>query len=362
MWSGTESNRRHEDFQSSALPTELPDLSLQECTHLFPMQKLSIIFSLFYLLLLLVFPVGRVLGEENRVSLIQRSWDYYYKKGELQFRAEMYDYAIENMTRVIEAKPDHFPAANYLGRIYLIKNDKEKAREWFRRSLKTNGRQPEIHFQTGKLEDFFFDREAALNHYLRAIELDPASDEARAASVRHLLRMGDDQRAKENYREAYNIGLRESAAELERARALSERGRKTEALTLYNIIIKKSPALEEAYFDAFRIETAAGRHFKAAELLERLIHIKPDHKVALTYLGNHYYSRIIPRKQSLTRTGDMGRSRKYFLDRALWCMKEVTRLDPDDAQAWFTLSDIYRLLGRDQAAEKAQRKGLELEK
>ena len=25
MWSGTESNRRHEDFQSSALPTELPD-------------------------------------------------------------------------------------------------------------------------------------------------------------------------------------------------------------------------------------------------------------------------------------------------------------------------------------------------
>ena len=25
MWSGTELNRRHEDFQSSALPTELPD-------------------------------------------------------------------------------------------------------------------------------------------------------------------------------------------------------------------------------------------------------------------------------------------------------------------------------------------------
>jgi hypothetical protein len=24
MWPGTESNRRHEDFQSSALPTELP--------------------------------------------------------------------------------------------------------------------------------------------------------------------------------------------------------------------------------------------------------------------------------------------------------------------------------------------------
>jgi hypothetical protein len=25
-WDGTESNRRHEDFQSSALPTELPSL------------------------------------------------------------------------------------------------------------------------------------------------------------------------------------------------------------------------------------------------------------------------------------------------------------------------------------------------
>ena len=29
LWSGTELNRRHEDFQSSALPTELPDLHFQ---------------------------------------------------------------------------------------------------------------------------------------------------------------------------------------------------------------------------------------------------------------------------------------------------------------------------------------------
>ena len=28
-WLGTESNRRHEDFQSSALPTELPSLDVQ---------------------------------------------------------------------------------------------------------------------------------------------------------------------------------------------------------------------------------------------------------------------------------------------------------------------------------------------
>ena len=30
MWSGTDLNRRHEDFQSSALPTELPDLRYRE--------------------------------------------------------------------------------------------------------------------------------------------------------------------------------------------------------------------------------------------------------------------------------------------------------------------------------------------
>jgi tetratricopeptide (TPR) repeat protein len=325
------------------------------------MQKLSIIFSLFCLLPLIIFPADSLLGEDKRVSLIQRSWDYYYKKGELQFRAEMYDYAIENMTRVMDAKPDHFPAANYLGRIYLIKNDKEKAREWFRRSLEINPRQADIHYRTGKLEEFFFDREAALNHYLRAVELDPASDEARAASVRHLLRMGDGEKARTQFREAYHIGLRESAADLERARVLTDRGRTGEALTLYRNIIKKSPALEEAYFEAFRIETAAGNHFQAAELLEELIRIKPDHKQALTYLGNHYFSRIIPRTQSLTRSGDMGRSRKYYLERALWCMNEVTRLDPDNAQAWFTLSDIYHLLDRDQEAEKALKKGLELE-
>ena len=28
-WLGTESNRRHEDFQSSALPTELPSLNMK---------------------------------------------------------------------------------------------------------------------------------------------------------------------------------------------------------------------------------------------------------------------------------------------------------------------------------------------
>ena len=36
-WLGTESNRRHEDFQSSALPTELPSLIVPstECNILF---------------------------------------------------------------------------------------------------------------------------------------------------------------------------------------------------------------------------------------------------------------------------------------------------------------------------------------
>lgn len=28
LWAGTELNRRHEDFQSSALPTELPTLDI----------------------------------------------------------------------------------------------------------------------------------------------------------------------------------------------------------------------------------------------------------------------------------------------------------------------------------------------
>ena len=35
LWSRTESNRRHEDFQSSALPTELPDHFVKDITYLF---------------------------------------------------------------------------------------------------------------------------------------------------------------------------------------------------------------------------------------------------------------------------------------------------------------------------------------
>src|SRR5262245_27292680 len=43
-WLGPESNRRHEDFQSSALPTELPSRvreGSEECTPTFPWQAVS---------------------------------------------------------------------------------------------------------------------------------------------------------------------------------------------------------------------------------------------------------------------------------------------------------------------------------
>jgi hypothetical protein len=43
-WPGTESNRRHEDFQSSALPTELPGRSLEILLKNFAESRSRVIF------------------------------------------------------------------------------------------------------------------------------------------------------------------------------------------------------------------------------------------------------------------------------------------------------------------------------
>ena len=93
MWSGTESNRRHGDFQSPALPAELPDHLSKDYTYLFCMDNMSIknlTKKIFYLIIIFSLKTDISAREEYK-------WTYNLEgKGQKQFAAKMYNDAYEN--------------------------------------------------------------------------------------------------------------------------------------------------------------------------------------------------------------------------------------------------------------------------
>src|SRR4030042_783674 len=139
MWSGAESNRRHVDFQSTALPTELPD-HLKNDTQVIHVLKLSII----KYAIILVMPLAFMQTAEPDAHAL-RSWKYYFEKGMVQYRAGMVDYAVFNLSMCLDLNTRCFEAANPLAEIYDTSDRKPLALDFYQRSLAVNDNQAEIH-------------------------------------------------------------------------------------------------------------------------------------------------------------------------------------------------------------------------
>ncbi len=91
------------------------------------------------------------------------------------------------------------------------------------------------------------------------------------------------------------------------------------------------------------------KYDRAAAILERLKFVRPDHERAYVLLGNIYFTRKFPGKRAL------------YLVRAVENLKKAAELNPDNYDTLYTLSSVYKLMGKDVEAKAWEKKGLEIE-
>ena len=279
----------------------------------------------------------------------RQSWEYYFERGSLQFRGDMYDNAILSLEMCLDENPGSFAAANMLAEIYLKKNRREKALAYYRRSLEINDGQADIHNAIAELYEYFIEYDLAFKHFSRAVEIDPGHIRAHCSLVRYYLKRNDRESAELHFRESHDLAQRKLSGLLERAAAAEKKGRHGAAEKLYLQILEEGPSLLEAYFALFEVYRRVDRYDKAAAVLERLKVVKPDDEKAHVLLGNVYFTRKFSGK------------RKIFLDRAVENLKKALELNPDNYDACYTLSSVYRHMGKDIEAKAWEDKAMEIE-
>jgi tetratricopeptide (TPR) repeat protein len=279
----------------------------------------------------------------------RHSWEFYYEKGLTQYKLEIYDAAIFNMIRCLDVNPRCYEAANVLADIYDKKNNKSQAVKYYRQSLAINDAQAEVHYTLGVLHEFFNEREPAFRHFTRAVEIDPLHVRAHCGLVRYYVKENDRAAADRHFEISYKQGMAKSGGLLATAIEADKNKDDKKAIALYARVIEDAPALVEAYMNLYEVRMRRNEYEAAAAVMERLKYIKPDHEKAYVLLGYLYFTQKLPG------------SRKFNLQRAVDNLKKAVDLNPENCETYYSIAEIYRLMGKEDEARAWEKKGLAVE-
>jgi tetratricopeptide (TPR) repeat protein len=282
-------------------------------------------------------------------ALPRHSWEFYYEKGLIQYRAGMYTDSMLNMELCLDANPRCYKAANILAGIYLKKQMKLKAKDYYETSLHIKDDQADIHYELGVLYEFFIQRDLAFKHFSRAVRIDPRNIRAICSLARSFLQRHDARSAEAYFKSGRDLAIKESGKILLEADEAREKGTFGQALLLYGDVISVCPCMAEPYMGMYEIHMARNDFRAAADALERLKSARPDSEKAYVLLADLYFTRRLPGK------------RKKHLDRAIEYLHKALLLNPRNSDTCYALAAVYRYIGRDVEARAWEEKGRELE-
>ncbi len=277
-------------------------------------------------------------------------WEYYYRKGSIQFKAEMYPAALENLERALDLNPSLYDAANTMAHILITLNKKREALDYLDRSLAIKPDQADIHVTAGEIRDFFGYHEAAFAHYTSAVRVDPSHIGAHFNLVRWYVERKDTVNADRHFAAAYELGREDG--ERFHALALEEerKGNNAGAAVLYKKAIGKNPACLEAYFALAELYRRTLHPDDAIAILESIKKIRPDNEKAHVYLGHLYYVKR------------HARNRKYILTQAIRNFERAREINPANPETLYGLSEVYHHMGERDRADELREAAMALEK
>ncbi len=276
------------------------------------------------------------------------TWQYYYKKGTIEYNHEMYEFAIENLTRALRLNDSLYQAANLIAEIYMKNNMKKKALEYYRKSLAINDTQHIIHNKAGSLYWFYLEINRAYHHFKKSVALDGEYIPAHINLVRYYIFKKNIQKADEHFTISYNIGKPLSDPLIRDARQQLQKGNTSLAITKYAEAIEKNPAALQAYYELSNLYRQQGKPGNAIEVLEKLINVKPNDEKSLVTLAHLYFTSLPTR------------NRKRKLELALRYLERAISINPASETSLMLMHDIHSFMGNDVQASEYMKKAQQL--
>ncbi|NLV66664.1 MAG: tetratricopeptide repeat protein [Spirochaetes bacterium] len=296
--------------------------------------------SIIKISIFLIFLSCMFAGMVHAQSTHLEGWEYFYKRGTIQYRERLYKDAADSMIKALRRKGDLYQAANVLAEIKFIQRDRYAAIEYYELSLSVNDSQPGVHNSLGELLEYFAQYDRAIEHYTRGHALDPEDTRIMINLARILVKTGRLDESLKYYNMCREKGMPRSRLLTEEA----ERIRRTDpagAAALYRNAISFNPAHTEAYIGLADCYRQTGENEKAAAALEDLKKVNPRHAVIYIQLGNIYYNNRLK-----------GNTRKYYINLAIKNYEEAIKLQPGNPDLYFELAAIMEALGERDRADR----------
>ena len=165
--------------------------------------------------------------------------------GGLYARMHDYDKARQVLEKLAEINPDSYAGFYYLAKLYQEMRLYDKAAEAFGKALTLNW-SPMLAYEAAELQEQVKRYPEAIAIYQRIIVEDPSDERARSFLANVYFRQGEVDKALQEMENLRDISVDPVKVELAICRILLDAGRRLEAVTRLNAILKKNPKADGA--------------------------------------------------------------------------------------------------------------------
>ena len=165
--------------------------------------------------------------------------------GGLYARIHDYDKARQVLEKLAEINPDSYAGYYYLAKLYQEMRLYDKAAEAFGKALTLNW-SPMLAYEVAELQEQVKRYPEAVAIYQRIIAEDPSDERARSFLANVYFRQGEVDKALQEMENLRDISVDPVKVELAICRILLDAGRRLEAVTRLNAILKKDPKADGA--------------------------------------------------------------------------------------------------------------------
>jgi len=271
--------------------------------------------------------------------------DAYFTMGNLYFKEEKFEEALESFFKALERKPDDAFTAINIANSYIMMGDFDEAEKFLLSIIDALPPDSQIHFILGNINYFQKEYEEALKNYEKCLELNPSSASAYSAIGGIYVTQGNLDEAETYLKKAMDLNPQLRNLHYNLAQLCEAKDDLQQAIKEYQAELENIPHNFRASFNLSRIYRILGQAEDELKYLEKTKEINPNFPLSYFYLARIY----------------LNRGERF--DEAISLAKKGIELRPEKKDlplGYFLLADLYNRIGDSVKSSEYARKGKEL--
>ncbi len=271
--------------------------------------------------------------------------DAYFALGNLYFKNEQFEKAIQYFSQALDRKPDDAFTIINIANSYMRLGKLDEAEKIILDSMEAVPPDSQLYLMLGNIYKLKSDHDKAVTYYQKCLAANPYSASAynNLGAVYIIQEKLDD--AEKNIKKAMGLNPQLRNVHFNFAQLLEERKEFSQAVEEYRLELENIPHNFRASFNLSRVYRLLGQEDKEEEYLEHTIDINPNFPMSYFYLARIY----------------LNRGEKF--EEAISLVKKGIELKPGKENlplGYFLLADLYNRLGDSRKSDEYARMGKSL--